>query len=565
MREAENDAAFELKRYENLKAKRHSLDEFWREIGDHVMPEESLVDQGYRFRNNDVRQDTYDRLFDTTIARANATLANGQFARVTPPNSAWFSFDAPFGFRDSDRVTKWYAQLTEIARELLQKSRFYSQVYRLYLQRGGFGTGLLYTSQTENTPLYFRSHSVGSYVLDENAEGVVDTVYREFPLTARQAADFFGADNLGDETQKALNSKNPGDQDKEFDFVHVVRPRPDSERDLEKSDPENMPIASIYIDKKAKKKVRVSGHMTMPYMVSRYHEMSHGAYGWGPGFLALPDARQLNYLEMHLDVAAERMATPSVLAPADLEDQIDLTAGGVTYLNPFAPTNNNLPREWAMSGSYQLGEARAEHKRRAIEDAFHTRLFMLFNMMDDKTERTAREIQEKANERLTQFYPTFSLLTTELLNPLLSQVFTTALEYMGFETIPQELITQDQNSSFIPDPAISFSSSLGLAMKRVDNSSFIAWQQILGPMMEMHPEVGDHLDWGRISRDVFRNEGGPVPWLLDIEQVQELQQARQQQLQQEQMMAQAAMATDALAKTKGMPTEEIEEKAQLVS
>lgn len=571
MREIDEDADREIRRFNKLKDRRSGLDTFWTEIGDHVMPEESFVEQAYRTSTSQSasphnrRWDTYDRLFDSTIARANWTLANGQFARVTPPNSAWFTFDAPFGLRENDRVVKWYGELTEIARELLQKSRFYSQIYRLYMQRGGFGTSLMYAASTDKTPLYFRSHPVGTYVLAEDDEGVTDTVYREFPLSARQAVQFFGEDGVGEDVSKAAKSENPGDQDKEFTFLHVVRPRLDSERDAGKKDPENMPIASIYIDVKAKKKCRVSGHMTMPYMASRYAEMGTGPYGWGPGFLALPEARQLNYLEMNLDVLAERAATPSVLAPADLEGELDLTAGGVTYLNPWAPHNNNLPREWAPAGSYQHGEARAAHKRQAIEDAFHVRLFMLFNMMDDKTERTAREIQEKANERLTQFYPTFSLLTTELLNPILSQVFQVALEARGFGSIPPELIQQADGRAFIPDPTTSFSSTIGLAMKRVDNSSFLAWQQIVGPMLELAPQMADHLDWNRISRDIFRNEGGPTPWLLDIDKVQANQQARAQQQAQEQALLAGATVSDAVSKTKGMPTSEIEEKLSLVS
>lgn len=568
--EAKQDASNEVRRYHSLKNNRSGLDTFWREISDHVMPEESLVDQAYNNAheggtNGNRRWDTYDRLFDSTIARANWTLANGKFARVTPPNSAWFAFDPPLGFRDNDRVVKWFQQVTEIARELLQKSRFYSQVYRLYLQRGAFGTSLLYSSSTEKTPLYFRSHPVGTYVLDEDAEGVVDTVYREFPLSARQAEELFGRDALSEEVKHQLDSAIPGDQDKESVYIHVVRPRRDNERDSKKIDPENMPIASLYIDVKAKLFVKKSGHIQMPYMAVRYHEMSQGAYGWGPGFLALPDARQLNYLEMNLDVMAERLATPPILAPADLEGDIDLTAGGITYVNPFAPQNNNLPREWAQSGSYQHGEARAASKRQAIEEAFHVRLFMMFNSMDDKTERTAREIQEKANERLTQFYPTFSLLVTELLNPLLAQVFTTALEYVGFETVPPELVQEANGRSFIPDPNISFSSTIGLAMKRVDNASFIASEQILERVLDARPEMRDHFNYEQIIRDVARNEGMPAAWLLDLDKVKEIQEARaQQQAKQEQLMA-AATATDAMAKTKGMPLEEIEEKLSAVA
>ena len=54
----------------------------------------------------------------------------------------------------------------------------------------------------------------------KNINGYVDTVYRRYKLSARQAAQEFGEDRIGDKIKEALKKK----PEQQFTFIHAVEP-----------------------------------------------------------------------------------------------------------------------------------------------------------------------------------------------------------------------------------------------------------------------------------------------------------------------------------------------------
>ncbi|MTW08805.1 hypothetical protein GM524_13135, partial [Streptococcus pneumoniae] len=81
---------------------------------------------------------------------------------------------------------------------------------------------------------------------------------------------------------------------------------------------------------------REGGYPELPVFVSRYLEWGSGTgrcYGWSPAFFALREARQVNFLQKMMDALAEKSAFPPVLAPEELEGEIDPNAMGVTYFS----------------------------------------------------------------------------------------------------------------------------------------------------------------------------------------------------------------------------------------
>src|SRR6185436_2076880 len=97
------------------------------------------------------------------------------------------------------------------------------------------------------------------------------------------------------------------------------------------------------------------------------------------------------------------------------------SAMGVTYFSRDLAGANLMPREWMTAGRYDVGLDRIKERQRAIEDAFHVPLFQMFAQLEKQM--TAREVAERSSEKLIQFSPTFSRLTSELFNPLLERIF----------------------------------------------------------------------------------------------------------------------------------------------
>src|SRR5690606_8258094 len=120
----------------------------------------------------------------------------------------------------------------------------------------------------------------------EDDAGAIDTVYRRCRWTARQAAMRFGEDKLSKTIRDAL--KQEREQDKRFDFWHIVEPR--KERDARRRE---LPILSLYIEAESKHEIEEGGFHELPYVVPRWETAADEVYGRSPGMLALPDARTL--------------------------------------------------------------------------------------------------------------------------------------------------------------------------------------------------------------------------------------------------------------------------------
>ena len=524
-----------------MKSDRAPWDSFCQEIANYVMPRKADILESASVPSTAKQQ----VLFDSTAVRSNNILANGQLAWMTPHESQWFGFDVPPELKGNDAVEQWFKRCTEIAHLEFARSNFYSEIHELYLDRGAFGTAVIFCDEGTKNPLRFETWAVGSYSIAEDDEGYVDTVSREYQFSLRQAEQHFGRENLSDEMQKTLSENDPKKLDQKFTFIHLIYPRRPDEIDPTKADPENMPIASVHIDQKAKKIVKNSGFRELPFFVTRFLKWGKAAYGWSPSWVALPDSRQLNFLEMNMDALAEIAAFPRMLIPNNYVGDIDTRAGGVTYFDPSNP--NAIPKEWATSGRYDVGLDRADRKRKAIEDAFHVDLFQMFAQQEKQM--TATEVSERAAEKLIQFSPTFARMTTELFNPMLRRAFSILLRGGYFPPVPPEAIMQDgTGGAFLPEPKISYSSRIAMSIRALENNAFNRSLAMVMPLAQLRPDVLDNFDFDRIIRATARNDGVPADWIADAETVKQIRQARAQAQAQQAQMEQAQMMADAAGK-----------------
>lgn len=533
-----------IARHTALKSERSPWDAFWQEVGNYVMPRKAeIVEQ--TDTPSTAKQQT---LFDSTAIRSNNILANGQLAWMTPHESSWFSFDPPAELSGSEAVAQWFKRCSEIAHLEFSRCNFYSEIHELYLDRGAFGTAAIFCDEGKRNALRFETWMVGSFSIGEDDEGYVDTVSREYCFTLRQAAQHFGEENLSEAMRKRLSEakSDPKKLDERATFLHLIYPRDPSEIDPTKVDPENMPIASVYIDQAAKHVVRVSGFREIPFFVTRFLKWGNSPYGWSPSWIALPESRQLNFLEKNLDSLAELAAFPRMLIPQNYAGDIDTRAGGVTYFDPNSP--NAVPKEWATGGRYDVGLDRANRKQKAIEDAFHVDLFQMFGQLQ-KGNMTATEVSERAAEKLIQFSPTFARMTTELFNPLLRRAFSVLLRGGYFPPVPQEAVMQDAaGGAFLPEPKISYSSRIAMSIRALENNAFNRSLAMIMPVAQLRPDILDNFDFDKIVRAMSRNDGMPSDWMMDAEQVKQLRQARAQAQAQQAQMEQAQMLADAAGK-----------------
>jgi hypothetical protein len=528
-----------LDRNSKLSGERSVWDGFWTDIANYVMPRKAEIQS----RQSSPNLSKSSRLFDTTAIRANQVLANGQLSWMTPLESRWFSFDPPHQLKGKDKVEQWYRRCTEIAQLELARSNFYTEIHELYLDRGAFGTAAMIAEEGERAVLNFRLLNCGSYSIAEDSEGKIDSLFRSLTMTIRAAAQKFGENNLHADLQAKL--KDAKGMDQTHEFVHAIFPR--KEFDPDKRDGENKPWASVYVDIKNKMIVRASGYDEQPFFATRYLLWGDQVYGWSPAWMALPESRQLNFLEKQMDSLAETAAFPRIQVPEGYKGTINMQANGITYFD----VNGNGPKEWATAGRYDIGKDRAEIKRKAINEAYHVDLFQMFSQIEKQM--TAREVAERSGEKMIQFSPTFARMTTELFNPLLQRVWSILIRAGRFPEIPRDAVLVGPQGPSLPEPEVSYSSRIALAVKSHENQAMYQTLDGIMPVAQSRPEILDNFDWDEISRDMARNNGAPSRWLMDEDEVAKIRNARAQQAAQMQQMQQMQMGAEAAAKVGGIP------------
>jgi len=541
-------------RYDALEQIRRPWETLWSDVSKYIMPRRSPGMSGTVMLPSTTESDA---LFDTTAVRANMTLANGQLAWMSPMESPWFAFEPPDGIED-DEARRWLAKASKTARDKLAHSNFYLAVHEFYLDRGGFGTACIYVEKIIKNGvarLSTQHWPIGTYVLDEDSEGLVDTVIRKFKLSARQAVQKFGLDNVSEKVRLAYD--DPKKSTEKFDYLHAIYPRTEDERDPQKMDAVNMPWASVYLEFDGDNKVCLNGgHTEQPVFVSRYLEWGTGLggmYGWCPAFVALPEARQVNFLQMWMDMVAERLADPPWLAPDELEGEIDTNARGVTYFSRDLAAANALPRPMqADIGNVQALLERIKERQASINDAFHVDLFQMFAQIEKQM--TAREVTERSQEKLIQFSPTFARMTNELFTPLLEREFSIGLSSGWFGEPPDSLrVPVTDTMDFVPPPAIQFSSRIALALRALPMLGYLRTLDRLAVVGQIRPDVMDNYDFDKLERAASLVDGVDPEAIVSMEQVQEIRTARAEAAQAQREQEQAMMAADAAAKVGKVP------------
>lgn len=514
----------------------------WQQIADYIMPRK--FGGAAPTAPGTARE---ARLFDTTAIHANTVLANGQLSWAH--GDGWFSLQPPAKFKNSPSAKKWFQEVTEITRDLLaNSSNFQTAVHEFYLDRSAFGTAALYVEAGKSRALNFQVFPLGAFAIEEDEEGTVDTVFREFKLTARQAESKFGRDNLPKKILDALDSKDASRKQAQFTFIHCIYPRTPSEIDAKAGGPLNMPVASVYVATEDKTVVSHSGYLEMPAMVSRFLEWNSGLggiYGWSPAWAALPAAKQLNLLQMWMDALAEKAAFPPILKPASHEGEIDLSAGAINEYDDSNGLGAAMPKEFESGGrGYDLGLQRIQERQNEVNRHFFVDLFQMFRDSDGKN-ITATFVSAKMREQIAQISPSFSRLKNELHGPLLNRVFSICLQQGYYPEPPPELVERIEGAALgnIPSPLIGYNSRFDLELRALNGSALEQAMMQLQAFGAFDPSVTDNIRFDEPTRDAFANL--PVRYLRPIDERDSIRKAKAEQAQQQAQMMQAAEAAKA--------------------
>lgn len=542
----------ELKRYESLKTTRDTIwTSAWQSLSDYFLPNLSDI-------NTEKTEGTSgwsDRIYDTTAIEDARTCTTGQSNWATPSAEPWFSWSPPksLNMEDNDDGAIWCGICTEIALDELSRSNYYQMSGTQYKSRTVFGTGHLHIEEGKRSLIQCTSRKIGTYCIALDDEGLVDTVYCEWKMSARAAAQKFGADNLPEKMRKSLDD---GDKaDKEHSFLHAIRPREELERQPGKIDGENKPIASIYIAVEEKWVVKEGGYDEMPDSVTRFDDWgTTTGWGYSPAFETLPNVRQLNYIVRFIDAQVELRANPRIIAPIGVYGQMDLRPGGITPWDPNL-AGAEKPEEWMTTADVKGTEDSVARKQDAVHRMFYTDVFKALSQI--KYKATAYEISQRLGENLEQLSPMFGRIITEKTGPDLQRIFGILFRAGKFPKPPRSMYVPvaGRNQLRLAMPEVTYTSRLALALKSMQNKATMDTLQFVSEFATnmQRPEWLDNWDIDAALRTFAINQGMSARFERPMKDVIKLRSARAKQAAQDRAMAMAEQASKAAKNIGGAP------------
>jgi len=191
-----------LKRLDQLESGKSQWNSHWQEILDYVMPRKAEVSNNY---SKGAKRT--EKLYDSSAIHANTLLAASLQGTLTSASLPWFHLrarDTQLG--DSRETQVWLEDCRNRMYKAFSSSNFNTEVHEFYLDICSIGTACIEVEE-DGEGFNFRTLHISEYFIAENHKGSIDTVYRKFEYTARQAKQRWG-DSCGPKVDEVLKS-NP--------------------------------------------------------------------------------------------------------------------------------------------------------------------------------------------------------------------------------------------------------------------------------------------------------------------------------------------------------------------
>ncbi len=528
----------------------------WRDLGEYILPRRT------RFFVSDVNRGDRrnQKIVNSSATLAARTLSAGMMSGLTSPARPWFRL----GVSDPDiaeygPVKDWLYTVGNIINQTFLKSNLYNTLPIVYRDLGVFGTAAYIVEEDMENVLRTQSFPIGSYKIAKDVRGKVNVFFREFRMTVRQLIEEFGvrdANGKVDWSNFSIQIKNlyeRGNMEEWIDVCHVIQPN--DTYDAEKLHAKNKKFSSCYYEKGTygssgnyivrgaddDRYLRESGYDYFPVLVPRWDITGEDVYATDcPGMTALGDIKQLQLGEKRIAQALELLVKPPMKGPSSLKTtKATILPGDITYDDSregrgFTPTFQIDPRIQEMEGKQRQLEQRIS--RCFFEDLF----LMLAN--DQRSGTTAREIDERHEEKLLALGPVLERLNQDSNDPLIDIAFDLLLRQGLLPEAPEEIKGAPLKVEYI--------SIMANAQKSIGIATTERFMTTVGGIIQMYPEARDKVDADQMI-DVYAEQLSIAPGIVrPDEMVAEMRaaQAQQQQAQmQSQMLEQTANSANKLA------------------
>lgn len=565
-----------MRLYDQLVTTRASYLSHWQTLADNLAPRRG------RWYTEDVnRGDRRNQaIVDCSPVLAARTLRSGMMSGITSPARPWFRLTlAGDDEIQAGPVKAWLDKTTDRMNSVFLRSNLYNVLPVVYGDLGVFGTACMIVEEDYDRVIRAYSVPVGSYVLGLSDVNKVEVFMREFKMSVRQLIQRFGIRkdrDLDDDAEtpdldstfdrKPLRDKidwsrfstrvrnhfDLGELEVMITVVHAILPN--EFFDERKLDAKFKRFRSTYMEKgceadgphdlKEDRFLRESGYDYFPVLAPRWEVTGEDVYASScPGMDMLGDILTLQLGEKRIAQAIELLVRPPMVGPSALKSAAaSIIPGKITYVDERNAQQGFRPAFQVEPKVNEL-EAKQQQIRQRISRGFFEDLFLMLSE-SDRRQITAREIDERHEEKLLALGPVLEQVNQDLLDPLIDVTFNFMIERGMIDDIPEQLSGKALRVEFI--------SIMQQAQKLAGLSAVERFTSYVGTVAQYDPSVLMKVDTMELIDtygDITSMRAGII---RSDEQVQAMKQAQadaQAEQQRQAQLAQAAQSAKTLSQT----------------
>ena len=437
----------------NMNTSRDAYLPRWRTQGKFIAPERFI--ESTPMQRNVGNRSTRD-IIQNAGGLALRTFVSGMMNGATSRARPWYDLVLVNENKRTTAADRYLSQCVRIINQHLQISNFYRVLPMSYKDIGIFSNSAFAMLPHERFGFYFMPFAVGTYSIGTDSEGAVNQFSRDFVLTVRQVVELYGKlkvnghidwSNMPPWVQSSYERSN---YTQEVTLNNLIlpnsNPKPQSlssaesglfqsytsvtgigagvngiwdsgfryqnSKNYSKTDPEKDEFVSV------------KGYDYFPVIANRWEVAPESDWGVdGPGHMAVEDIKSLQETERYRMEAVAKLVKPPMVGPASLRrHQSSILAGGITYVDE---ASEGTKFRAAFEINPQLAElisSQMDYKK-AISRAFFEDLFLMMSQEKQLSHVTAREIEEKAAEKMVGIGPALGQLDQDQNGPVIRNAF----------------------------------------------------------------------------------------------------------------------------------------------
>jgi hypothetical protein len=417
----------------------------------------------------------------------------------------------------------------------------------MYTELGGFGTSAMAVLESDKSVIRCVPFPVGSYSLSLNHELHVEGFARKFRMTVQQLVEMFGSygeDNTINWSKFSQNVRTQWDNHQYQSWVdvqHIIVPN--NNYDGIKLRSKDKPFYQCYYEDGVNEEtfLEETGFDDFPVLAPRWEVTGEDIYGTNcPGKMALGDIKQLQLGEKRAMQAIDKMVNPPMVGPTSMRaSKASILPGDITYVDTREGQQGFRPA-YEVKPDIQHLEFKQERVRYRISRAFFEDLFLMLatNPNIEDTQKTAREIEERHEEKLLALGPVLEQMNQDLLDPLIDRTFAIMLRKGYIPQPPQELEGGDLKVEYL--------SIMAQSQKMIGLSGMERFSMFVVNNAAQLPDAAtmvDKVDFDQMIDEYADMTGVPPRIVRPDEAVVKIRQERakaQQQLEQAQALKEAS-------------------------